>query len=319
MRVAFLGGTGPVGQAAVPRLLAAGHDVAVAHSGAHEPPEPDGTEHLHGPRGALLAAGGVVEAWRPEVIVDTFAGGATATKARELRELALRADVAQAVAVSSIDVYRHCAHAGVGGFAPAELATDPLPLTESSPLRDRAAAGAPHDNIAMEAELPGAAPKVTVLRPGAIYGPHLHAHVLREWWLVERILRGERALPLPGGGTQLFHRVALDRVGRAVAAAVDRAPDGVWACNVADPYDWTFSGLATLAAETLGWVWEPREIPLADGDHPWLARHPVVADTSRLRTVLAVTDPDPHAATVAQLRWLHANADRVAAVPARGA
>ncbi len=77
MRVAFVGGTGPVGLATVPLLVAAGHDVAVAHSGAHEHESVAGLEHLHGSRDELLAPGGAVERFAPEAIVDTFAGGAT--------------------------------------------------------------------------------------------------------------------------------------------------------------------------------------------------------------------------------------------------
>jgi hypothetical protein len=56
---------------------------------------------------------------------------------------------------------------------------------------------------------------------------------------VERISRGEHRLELPDGGAQHWHRVAVDRVGAAVAAALERAPGGFWACNVVDPYDWS--------------------------------------------------------------------------------
>jgi nucleoside-diphosphate-sugar epimerase len=319
MRVVFVGGTGPVGRASLPHLLAADHDVAVAHSGAHEPPVADDAEHLHGSRNDLLALGGAVERWRPEVVVDTFAGGASAAKARELGALAQRAGVAQVVAVSSIDVYRHSAAAGVGGFPPTELPLDPLPLHEDrSPLRTEPMPFTPHhDNVAMEAALTEAAPRVTILRPGAIYGPAFHAAVLREWFLVAKALHGDRTLPFPHGGTQLFHRVALERVGRAVAAAVDHAPQGTWACNVADPYDWTYGGLAQLVAQQLGHTWDPQ--PEGD-DHPWNARHPVIVDTTRLQTVLNVgpADPDPLAATTQQIAWLADNAASVAAVPPRG-
>src|SRR5680860_133053 len=132
-RVLLIGGTGPVGQSAVPHLLEAGHTVAVAHTGRHES-MPD-LEHLHGDRTALLALDGPAEAWRPEALVDTFPGGATAAKARELGALAERCSAEQVVAVSSIDVYRHCADAGVDGHPPAELPREPLPLDEASALR----------------------------------------------------------------------------------------------------------------------------------------------------------------------------------------
>jgi hypothetical protein len=59
--VLFVGGTGPVGQASVPPLL--------------------------GSREELLAADEPAQRRRPAVLIDTFAGGATATKAQELSAL----------------------------------------------------------------------------------------------------------------------------------------------------------------------------------------------------------------------------------------
>jgi nucleoside-diphosphate-sugar epimerase len=306
MRVLFIGGTGPVGQAAVPHLLAAGHDVVLAHTGAHEPPALAALHHLHGDRAALLAPGGAAEGVRPEAIVDTFAGGASADKARELSALAERAGTQQIVVTSSIDVYRHCADAGVDDNPPTDLPRAWLPLAEDASRRAGPSPGGAargHDNVAMEDELAGA-DRITILRPGAIYGPHVHDHLLREWYLVGKVARGERRLQLPAGGTQVFHRVALDRVGRAVAASLARSPAGRWACNVADPRDLTFGGLAALVAERLGWEWETEEIAWAEGDHPWNVRHPIVADTTRLREVLGVLEPGPRDATLAQIDWL---------------
>jgi nucleoside-diphosphate-sugar epimerase len=317
MRVILVGGTGPVGQSALPHLLAAGHSVAVAHSGAHEPADLPEVEHLHGARESLLEAGGPVELWAPDVLVDTFAGGATAAKADELGRLAGRCGVRQIVAVSSLDVYRHCAVAGVDGHVPLELALDPLPLAESAPRRTEPSpgGGTSHDNVAMEDALHGA-DTITVLRPGAIYGPYLHPRVFREWYLVGMVARGEHRLPLPDGGTQLFHRVACDRVGRAIAATLERAPGGRFECNVGDPRDFTFGALAALVAERLDWSWEPVHVPWEEGEHPWNVRHPVIADTTRIREVLGVTEPDPLAATIAQIEWLWEHRAEAAKLPA---
>jgi nucleoside-diphosphate-sugar epimerase len=305
MRVLFIGGTGPVGQSSVPRLLDDGHEVAVAHSGAHEPPGVSEVEHLHGRREALLSPSGAAERWAPDVIVDTFAGGATTPKANELGHLAMRCEATQIVAVSSIDVYRHCAAAGVDRNDPVDLPSDALPLHETAAKRSRPTPGGgeSHDNVAMESALHGA-PQITVLRPGAIYGRHVHHRVLREWYLVGKVARGERDLPLPAGGTQLFHRVAVDRVGRAVAAAVRAAPEGRWECNVADPRDFTYGALARLVAEQLSWEWETRTVGWDEGDHPWNVRHPVIADTGRLQQILGVVNPDPFKATTEQVTWL---------------
>lgn len=316
MRVTLIGGTGPVGQSALPHLLAAGHSVAVAHSGAHEPPGLPEVEHLHGKRDELLAAGGPVDRWKPEALVDTFAGGATADKARRLGQLAERCGAHRIVAISSMDVYRHCAAAGVDDHTPLELPLDALPLQESAPRRSGPSpgGGTRHDNVAMEDALHGA-DALTILRPGAIYGPYLHPRVFREWYLVGRVARGEHRLVLPDGGTQVFHRVACERVGRAVAAALERGPSGRWECNVGDPRDYTFGALAALVAERLGWTWDLVDVPWHEGDHPWNVRHPVITDTARLRDVLGVTEPDPAAATVAQIEWLWEHRADAAAVP----
>jgi nucleoside-diphosphate-sugar epimerase len=314
VRVAFIGGTRFVGPAAVRHLLTAGHEVAVCHTGAHETPNVGRVEHLHAGRGELLATDGPVERWRPDALVDTFAGGASAAKGHELAACAARAGAGQVVAISSMDVYRHCVDAGIGdGSGASDIPRDPLPLDEDAMLRDGPYPGAKatddgavHDNVAMEAALRegGAVPKVTVLRPGAIYGAGADS---RERVFVEAIREGERRLPLPDGGVQLFHRVAVERVGRAVAAALERAPEGFWACNLADPVDWTYAGLAGEVARLLGWEWEPVRVGFDEAEHPWQTVHPVLCSDRRLREVLGVTEPDPREALAECVAWLWDN------------
>jgi nucleoside-diphosphate-sugar epimerase len=152
----------------------------------------------------------------------------------------------------------------------------------------------------MEAALHDAG-RVTALRPGAIYGP---AAGVREQALVERVRRGERRLPLPDGGTQFWQRVAIERVGRAVAAAIEHAPGGFWACNVVDPRDHSYASLAAAVGALLDWEWEPVRVPFDDEEHPWRTAHPVLCSDRRLRCVLGVTEPDPDAALAETVRWL---------------
>ncbi len=141
------------------------------------------------------------------------------------------------------------------------------------------AAGAAHDNVAMEDALPDDRP-VTILRPGAIYGPFDHPHVLREWYLVGRGARGERLLQLPDGGTQLFHRVAIDRVGRAVAARwnVRRTACG----RATSPIPRTSPTARWPGWSPSGWTGSGGSKPVAwnQSDHPWNARQPVFTDTT---------------------------------------
>ncbi|MDX6664068.1 MAG: hypothetical protein QOG68_274, partial [Solirubrobacteraceae bacterium] len=258
----------------------------------------------------------------------TFAGGATAWKAEQLAGCAQRAGAGHVVAISSMDVYQYLVDAGIGEGNPGTpVPRAPLPVREPYPLREEPYPGAQpvtgggvHDNVAMEAALrSGFAGAITALRPGAIYGPHPDA---RERELVERVRARERTLALPGGGDQIFHRVAVERVGRAVAAAValrttgsssghfgphigPNCPlDGFWACNVGDPGDWTYGGLAAEIARLLDWefVFEPVSFDAAE--HPWQSRHPVLCDTRRLEEGLGVTEPEPAAALAECVSWL---------------
>ncbi len=310
MRVLFLGGTGPVGHATVPLLVAGGHELALAHSGRHQPPEPERIEQLLGERSELLAADGPVERWAPEVVIDTFAGGATAAKAAELGRIAERTGLQQLIAISSIDVYRQAAEAGIDDHEVVELARGPIPIREDAPKREphSTEAGAAHDNLLMEAALEGA-PRVTILRPGAIYGSHPHPRVAREWFLVSKVAAGDRRLELPLGGTQLFHRVALDtcwrrdhrrdRASSSRMLGVQRLRPEAAHLRGARARSRGCARLGSGSSEPV--EWQP------DNDHPWGVRHPVVADTARLEQVLGVLEPDPHSATVAQIEWLWAN------------
>ena len=209
-----------------------------------------------------------------------------------------------------MDVYQYLLDAGIGEGNPGTpVPRAPLPIAEDGPLRAAPYPGAHavegggvHDNVAMEAALAGAfAGAVTALRPGAIYGPHPDA---RERLLVEMVREGRRTLALPGGGDQIFHRVAVERVGRAVAAALthrsptassehlgphsglNRSLDGVgegfWAGNVGDPGDWTYGGLAGEVARLLDWEFEFERVGRDEADHPWNSVHPVLCDTRRL-------------------------------------
>lgn len=305
MRVVLIGGTKFVGPAAVDRLLRAGHEVAVAHTGAHENPAVEGVEHLHGDREALLSPGGPVDDWPPEVLVDTFPGGATAAKGRELAACAARTG-ARVVAISSVDVYQHGVDSGMGdGSGTLTLTVDPIPLREDARRRVAPYPGATpeHDNVAMEDALEAAGRAAVILRPGAVYGPHPTA---REWTLVRKIALGDRDLPLPDGGVQLFHRVAIDRLSRAILAATERPTEEPWACNVVDPQDRDYAGLARRIGELLDWEWEPRRVPFAEDVHPWQTAHPVLASDRRLREDLGVgaDQPDPDDALREAVEWL---------------
>lgn len=304
MRVIFIGGTGPVGRSATRIALDAGLEVVVAHSGEHEPPDTSEIRHLHGEREHLIAPDGPIARSGGDAIVDTRTKGADAS---DVLECARAAGAKRLVIVSSTDVYDHfvtgSGYESAGGRA--ILTTQTLPITEDAPRRSAPYPWAPpgHDNAAMERALETAIrdETVAVLRPGMIYGPGAAG---REWTVVSRIRRGEHRIELPDGGVQLFARVALERVGRAVVAAAERAPGGFWPVNVVDPYSWTYAGLVGEIGRILDWEWEPAAVRWEEADHPFKIQSPFVCSDVRLREVLGVTEPDPRQALAETVRWL---------------
>ena len=312
MRIAIVGGTRFVGVAAVRELVNAGLRVLVAHRGKHELASDaafDAVERCHGDRDDLLAEGGPVELFGPEVMIDTFGGGASAAKGEQLVAAASRCGVDRLVAVSSCDVYQAYVDAGLGdGSGRKLLPATPLPISEDSPRRTEPYPGAlpGHDNVAMEDAVAEFAGTVVILRPGAIYGPG--DTLCREWPLIRWALEKKSELELPAAGVQVFHRVAVERVAHALVAAVT-APISdephPWACNVVDPYDWTYAGLAAEIGRLLDWDWEPKVVSFGDSAHPWQVASPLLVSDVRLREVLGVPpdSPDPREALAATVRW----------------
>src|SRR5215831_16181535 len=127
MKVIVLGGTRFIGRASVEDLVAHGHDVLVVHRGQTEPPDFPIARHLHVDRHALRDVRAELAAFGAEAVLDAIA------LTRADAEVAVQALPTQArlVVLSSIDVYR--AYTSLL----AETITDPVPLTEDSPVRSQ--------------------------------------------------------------------------------------------------------------------------------------------------------------------------------------
>jgi nucleoside-diphosphate-sugar epimerase len=311
VRLLFVGGTGPVGLAACRYALSRGHEVTVAHSGAHEPPDDLEVQHIHGEREALLAHGGPLTQARPDVLIDIRT---KASNAAQLLTCAWAAGVRRLVVVSSTDVYEYfvsgsgydvVAKSWNSTAGRAVLPSQTLPITEDAPLRSAPYpwASPGHDNAAMERALAAARrdEAIAVLRPGMIYGPGIAG---REWTIVSKVRAGVHRIELPDGGAQFFSRVAVDRVGRAVVAAAEIAPDDFWPVNVVDPYGWTYAGLVGEIGRLLQWEWEPVFVRWEEADHPFKGQSPFFFSDARLREVLKVTKPDPREALAETVQWL---------------
>lgn len=201
-----LGGTRFIGRAIAGALTAAGHSVLVAHRGVSEPADLPRVEHLHAGRGAWPGYAAAFAGFGADAAVDVSAGNGPDARAA----LAALPPGIPLVALSSVDVYRayEALHAGVQ--------TDPVPLTEESPLRTaRHVDGPEWENLDVEKAYLAAG--ATILRLGAVYGEHDYQRRFEP--VLRRVRAGRPRMPV-GAGTFLGSRVYVGDVAEAVLAAL---------------------------------------------------------------------------------------------------
>ena len=231
MRVVILGGTRFIGRAIVERL-AHHHEVLVVHRGRREPAGLPDVRHVHVDRADLRDAGTELRTFDPEAVVDV--SGMSAADAHGALDV-FGADL-RLVAISSVDVYRAYASFHRG------LPVEPVPLTESSPLR-----GPEHfhidrpdwENIEFEAVY--LAVGGTALRLGAVYGPHDAPS--RVEFILRRVRADRLRIPI-GSGMLRFSRVYVHDVARAVARALFVDGVGGEAFNVCESQTWNYAEFA---------------------------------------------------------------------------
>jgi nucleoside-diphosphate-sugar epimerase len=178
VRIAIIGGTRFIGPHLVRALARDGHDLVVVHRGRHTAALPAGVRRICHPDAGMPVVrfpGELMEFGADVVIHMVPVGQADARAAVR----AFRGRAARLVVLSSGDVYR--AYGRLTGLEPGPV--EPMPLTESSPLRSvlfpyRAKAASPDDpgflyeKILVEREvLADPALPATVLRLAKVYGP----------------------------------------------------------------------------------------------------------------------------------------------------
>ena len=294
MRVVILGGTRFIGRAIVERL-AHHHEVLVVHRGRREPAGLPDVRHVHVDRADLRDARAELRAFHPEAVVDV--SGMSAADAHGSLDV-FGADL-RFVAISSVDVYRAYASFHRG------LPVEPVPLTESSPLRspehfhiDRP----DWENIEFEAVY--LAVGGTALRLGAVYGPHDAPS------RVEFILRRVRAerLRIPiGSGMLRFSRVYVHDVARAVARALFVDGVGGEAFNVCESQTWNYLEFAArilvAASSDAELVRVPGRTLPADMLITATFRQDLLADGTLGRDVLGWEETDRVEALQQSVRW----------------
>jgi nucleoside-diphosphate-sugar epimerase len=271
----IVGGSGQIGQATARRLIDGGWRVTLAQRRLLAPP--DGCEVIELDR---ETPGAVARAIGPGVnaVIDTVAFDAT--HARQLLEV--QQDVGAFVVISSASVYRDAQGRTIDEARVTGFPVFPEPIPEDHPTVEPGPQTYSTRKVALErALLDGAHRPVTILRPGAIHGPH-STHP-REWFFVKRILDGRRRTPLAWNGENRFHTSATANIAELIITILDQPATRI--LHAADPEALTVTRIGEAIARAMGAKLDlVRFEGLPEkgvGGHPWGAAHPIVLDMRR--------------------------------------
>jgi nucleoside-diphosphate-sugar epimerase len=280
-----IGASGQIGRRAVRALAEDGWQVTAASRGGGTDEEwPRGVRTVRvdrSDRAALAAALGD----GCDVLLDCVAFDGD--DARHLLSLADR--IGSAVVVSSAAVYTDDRGRGFDTQEEPDGAPRypvPIPETQSTvaPGPDTYATR----KAELEQELLAAGDRLptTLLRAGAIHGPH--SPLPRELFFVRRALDGRKVRVLAYGGASRFHPVHTANIAELVRLAA-RNP-GSRVLNAGDPVAPTVAEIGAAVDAALG---HEAETVLLDGppvgtvgDSPWAVAHPLVMDMSEAGRVL---------------------------------
>ncbi|MEV8454039.1 NAD-dependent epimerase/dehydratase family protein [Streptomyces sp. NPDC052095] len=273
-----LGATGQIGRVAVRALAEDGWEVTAASLGGGRDERWDGAVRTaaldRDVDGAL--AGALGEGCDLLVDMVAFHGG----HARQLTGLADR--IGSAVVVSSGAVYeddrgRSFDTHGEPGGAPHY----PVPMPESQRTLPPGDATYGKRKIQLERALLAAGEKlpVTLLRAGAVHGPHCRSP--RELYFVKRALDGRERRVLALGGKARFHPVHVSNLAELIRLAALRPGSRV--LNAGDPYAPTVAEIgdavdAVLGRSTVTVLREGMPEEGFVGLTPWSGAHPIVYD-----------------------------------------
>ncbi|MEU0071997.1 NAD(P)-dependent oxidoreductase [Streptomyces sp. NPDC006332] len=279
-RAVVIGATGQIGRVAVGALAGDGWEVtALSRGGGRDESWPGDVRVARADREDTAALAEVVGDGC-DVLVDMVAYGPG--HARQLTSLADR--VGSAVVISSVSVYEDDKGRNFDTQGePDGFPEYPLPITEDQgTVRPGDAsystrkAGLERELLAAGAELP-----ITLLRAGAIHGPHCMTP--RELYFVKRNLDGRPRRVLPYRGESRFHPASVHTIAELIRLAAARP--GTRALNAVDPDAPTVAEIARAIDTVMG---VERENVLVDGpppaptvgDTPWTVPVPVVCDMS---------------------------------------
>jgi nucleoside-diphosphate-sugar epimerase len=317
-RVLVIGGTRFMGPHLVRLLCDQEHEVAVFHRGQSSATLPPGVLRIQGDRNRLADYAADMLAFRPEVVVDMICVNA----AQEHALLDVFAGAAKRVVLaSSCDVYK--AYGVAIGTEPESYGLEPVPLTESSPVRSKLypyrleqprAANDPakvyddYDKIPCEqAVLNHPALAGTVLRLPMVFGPRDYQHRLHEY--LAQMDSGVAEIKLNpalhawrdcrGYVTDMAHALAL-------CAVNDKAAGRVY--HVGEPANYSEGEWVECLGQAAGWhgrVVADDTAPPPDGLN---AQQHLSIDSSAIRAELGYTEQTAiEEALAATVVWERAN------------
>ncbi|MFF4710941.1 NAD-dependent epimerase/dehydratase family protein [Streptomyces eurythermus] len=284
-KAVVIGATGQIGRPVVDALARDGWAVtAVSRGGGRDAGWDEGvrTARLDRSDGEALAA---LVGDGCELLVDVVAYDAG--HARQLTSLADR--IGSAVVISSVSVYEDGAGRGFDTQGePDGFPVYPVPVPETQPTVAPGEATYSTRKAALEAELLAAGVKfpVTVLRAGAVHGPH--SPLPRELYFVKRNLDGRKRRVLAYRGESRFHPSSTRTIAELVRLAAARPGSRV--LNACDPEAPTAAEIGAAVDAVMGAG--TRTVCLdgppegSVGRTPWSVPLPVVFDMSAARREL---------------------------------
>ncbi|MFD3499773.1 NAD-dependent epimerase/dehydratase family protein [Streptomyces sp. NPDC058678] len=275
-----VGATGQIGRAAVGVLARDGWEVtAVSRGGGRDEVWPEDVRAVRADcedDAALAAAVGD----GCDVLVDMVAYGPD--HARQLISLGDR--VGSAVVISSVSVYEDDKGRNFDTQQePDGFPEYPVPITEDQRTVRPGDTSYSTRKAGLERELlsAGARLPTTLLRAGAIHGPHCRTP--RELYFVKRNLDGRPRRVLSYGGESRFHPASVHTIAELIRLAAARP--GARVLNAVDPDAPTVAEIARAIDAVMGVESEsvlvdgPPPAPTV-GDTPWSVPVPVVCDMS---------------------------------------
>lgn len=277
--VLVVGGTGPTGYAVVRRLLAAGDQVTILHTGAHEVDFGGPVEHVHTDPTALAPLKDALAGRSFDVAVSTSG---------RLRHVVtvLSGRIGRLVAVTGLPAY-------TGWQVPVGRPGYPLPLREGDPPPrpladlpgDKLSAGVQrNERLVAEAEARGAF-EAAILRYTMVYGPY--SYIPFEWFFVRRVLDGRRSLALEGDGLMLPQRGYAENLAAAVLLTMTHPSAKGRTFNVGDEQVLSVAAIADTVASALGHSFDFVGVPLSASPcgNPFALRQNTVFDLGAIRAL----------------------------------